>query len=167
MIYVGEFESPLGVLLLVADEKVLHRLSFTSESTQMRRRKEVIPIVSIREELQQYFAGRLTRFQTPIAPVGTPFQQEVWRALQQIPFGETVSYRDIARRINRPKAARAVGRANGANPLPIIIPCHRVVQADTTLGGYSAGREKKERLLLHEAGVAAASPAIHAVVHAF
>ncbi len=103
-------------------------------------------------QLQAYFRRELTRFDVPLAPAGTPFQQRVWRELQAVPYGETVSYSEIARRIGQPGAARAVGGANGANPIPIIIPCHRAVGANGSLTGFGGGVEKKRALLDLEAG---------------
>ena len=103
-------------------------------------------------QLDAYFAGRLRRFELPLAPEGTPFQREVWSALTTIPYGETVSYGELARRVGRPAASRAVGAANGRNPIPIIIPCHRVIGADGTLTGFGGGLPIKRRLLQLEAG---------------
>lgn len=98
-------------------------------------------------ELREYFAGRRRVFTFPISMQGTPFQQEVWRALQSIPYGQTRTYRQIAAQIGHPKAARAVGMANHRNPLPIVIPCHRVIGADGTLTGYAGGLDTKKLLL--------------------
>ncbi len=98
-------------------------------------------------ELTEFFAGTRRTFTVPLAPVGTPFQQQVWRALQNIPYGATCSYRDIACAVGRPAACRAVGMANHCNPIPIIIPCHRVVGADGRLTGYAGGLAIKSRLL--------------------
>lgn len=101
-------------------------------------------------ELDQFFAGRRQRFEVPVAPKGTPFQQRVWQSLQALGFGETISYSEQAKRMGHPKAYRAVANANGANPIPIIIPCHRVVTKSGGLGGYSPGVDKKQWLLRHE-----------------
>ncbi len=101
-------------------------------------------------ELTEFFAGTRRTFTVPLAPVGTPFQQQVWRALQNIPYGATCSYRDIACAVGRPAACRAVGMANHCNPIPIIIPCHRVVGADGRLTGYAGGLAIKSRLLQFE-----------------
>lgn len=105
--------------------------------------------VRLREQLVAYLAGDLVAFDLDLRPEGTPFQQQVWSALRRIPFGQTVSYGDLARELGRPGGARAVGQANGANPIPIVIPCHRVV-ARNGLGGFSAGLHRKERLLALE-----------------
>ena len=98
-------------------------------------------------QLQEYLAGQRRMFDVPLAPSGTPFQQEVWRALELIPYGETRTYSQVAESIGRPGAARAVGSANNANPIPIIIPCHRVVPASGGVGGYAYGQEMKRMLL--------------------
>lgn len=101
-------------------------------------------------ELREYFAGRLREFTFPLAPKGTPFQLAVWNALLEIPYGATTSYSDLALRIGKPSAARAVGAANGANPIPVIIPCHRVIGANGSLTGYGGGIERKQWLLALE-----------------
>lgn len=101
-------------------------------------------------ELGEYLTGARTTFSIPLAPIGTPFQQEVWTTLRRIPFGETWSYDDLARRIDRPRATRAVGAANGRNPIAILVPCHRVVGKDGTLTGYAGGIAKKSFLLALE-----------------
>jgi methylated-DNA-[protein]-cysteine S-methyltransferase len=103
--------------------------------------------------LDQYFAGKLRQFDIPLAPRGTAFQLAVWEALTHIPFGETIAYRDLAIRIGNPTAVRAVGAANGANPIPIVVPCHRVIGADGSLTGFGGGLDTKRRLLRHEGAV--------------
>lgn len=105
-------------------------------------------------QLEEYFAGRRREFSVPLAPEGTRFQRRVWDELARIPYGETISYRELARRSGNPKASRAVGGANGRNPLPVIIPCHRVIAADGSLGGYSSGLERKRELLALEGALA-------------
>ncbi|HTD52012.1 MAG TPA: methylated-DNA--[protein]-cysteine S-methyltransferase, partial [Thermoanaerobaculia bacterium] len=125
--------TPIGRLLLAGDREGLRRISFqdgfhpVEPASDWRRIEE--PFAEVLAQLDDYFAGRLRRFELPLAPQGTPFQQEVWSALTAIPYGDTVSYRELARRVGRPLASRAVGAANGANPLPIVIPCHRVIGA--------------------------------------
>lgn len=104
----------------------------------------------VQHELDAYFSGTLRNFKTPIALIGTPFQRAVWAAVQAIPYGQTRSYADIARAIGKPKAVRAVGQAIGANPVWIIVPCHRVIQSSGGLGGYAGGVERKQWLLEHE-----------------
>jgi methylated-DNA-[protein]-cysteine S-methyltransferase len=101
-------------------------------------------------EVDEYFAGKRTEFSIPLAPDGTPFQREVWNALLAIPFGETRSYADVARTIGKPRAVRAVGAANGRNPLGIVVPCHRVIGADGSLTGYAGGVLRKKFLLALE-----------------
>jgi methylated-DNA-[protein]-cysteine S-methyltransferase len=105
------------------------------------------PFAEAVRQLDAYFAGTLRRFDLPLAPAGTPFQREVWQALREIPYGETVSYGELARRIGRPSAVRAVGAANGQNPLSIVIPCHRVIGSDGRLVGYGGGLPAKSALL--------------------
>jgi methylated-DNA-[protein]-cysteine S-methyltransferase len=150
-------ESPVGELLLVGDGSALHGLVIQEAPRPVAvpphwRRREA-PFAAARGQLQEYFAGARTRFDLPLADSGTPFQREVWRALQDIPYGETISYGELARRLGRPAAIRAVGRANGANPIAIVVPCHRVIGADGSLTGYAAGTARKRRLLDLEAGV--------------
>lgn len=111
-----------------------------------------------RAQLGAYFAGRLTRFDLELAPRGTPFQLAVWQALMEIPPGETITYGELARRIGRPSASRAVGAANGANPLPIVVPCHRVIGAGGALTGFAGGIETKRFLLAFERGGDSAPP---------
>lgn len=113
-------------------------------------RRDDGPFRAAREQLEAYFAGELEEFTLELAPAGTPFQQRVWRALLEIPFGTTESYGALARRIGLPQAARAVGLANGRNPISIVIPCHRVIGADGSLTGYGGGLERKRWLLAHE-----------------
>jgi methylated-DNA-[protein]-cysteine S-methyltransferase len=105
------------------------------------------------QQLRAYFAGQRSAFDLPLAPVGTPFQQQVWKRLQEIPFAQTCSYAALARAVDRPRAVRAVGAANGRNPISIIIPCHRVIGSDGTLTGYGGGEPAKRWLLDHEAAV--------------
>jgi len=106
------------------------------------------------DQLDAYFDGRLTDFDLELAPEGTAFQRQVWAALSEIPYAETLSYRDVAGELGRPRSSRAVGQANGRNPISVIVPCHRVIAADGTLGGYGWGLERKRWLLDHEARVA-------------
>ncbi len=144
-------DSPIGELLLLGDGGALHGLHM-----QQGRRPATIPphcrrepgaFAAAIEQLRQYFAARRTSFDVPLAPSGTPFQLRVWHALQDIGYGETLSYGEIARRVGRPSAARAVGMANGCNPIAVIVPCHRVIGADGTLTGYGGGGERKRLLL--------------------
>jgi methylated-DNA-[protein]-cysteine S-methyltransferase len=109
------------------------------------------PFTAVREQLDAYFAGELDTFDLDLDPHGTPFQRRVWDALLEIPFGETISYSELARRLGDPKLVRAVGLANGRNPISIVVPCHRVIGADGSLVGYGGGLERKRWLLDHEA----------------
>jgi methylated-DNA-[protein]-cysteine S-methyltransferase len=126
-----------------ADAAVLGRLEARGRSVERRR----APLAPLRKQLGEYARGRRREFALELAPGGTAFQDRVWRRLLRVPFGETLSYGDLARGIRRPTAVRAVARANATNPIPILIPCHRVVGADGTLTGYAWGLETKERLL--------------------
>lgn len=105
------------------------------------------PIRRVRTQLEEYFAGDRTAFDLPLAPAGTPFQLTVWAALGEIPYGETIDYGELARRIDRPTASRAVGAANGRNPISVVVPCHRVIGSTGTLTGYGGGVERKQALL--------------------
>jgi methylated-DNA-[protein]-cysteine S-methyltransferase len=144
-------ESPIGELLLVGDGELLRGLHFQEGRRPMRvgnswQRAEE-PFAQARDQLGKYFAGERTEFELPAAGSGTPFQRRVWAALAQIPYGETVSYGELARRIGRPAAPRAVGMANGRNPISIVVPCHRVIGSDGALTGYGGGVERKRFLL--------------------
>ncbi len=140
-------ETPLGDLFATGDEEKLHSLSFNKVECPRGRTKT---LESIREELEQYFRGELKTFETSLYMEGTSFQKSVWKELVQIPFGKTKSYEEIAHGIQNPKACRAVGTANGKNPFVIVVPCHRVIAKDRSLGGYSQGLKRKEWLLKHE-----------------
>ncbi len=126
-------------------------LEITSFS-QLSEYPSMVELLLLRavNELTSYFMGELLTFTLPIYPAGTDFQLQVWQALMTIPYGEVITYKDLALKINNPKGTRAVGAANGKNPLPIIIPCHRVIQSDQTLGGYSGGLRTKIALLERE-----------------
>jgi len=156
-------ETPLGPMLAISDEKSLFLLEFIDrkeverEVERLRQRTKstitpgVTPVIdSIEKELSQYFDGTLTTFKTPLADFGSPFQKTVWNALRKIPIGETRSYADIAKFIERPTAFRAVAQANGSNQIVIVIPCHRVINTNGDLGGYSSGLSRKKWLLNHE-----------------
>jgi len=150
--------SPLGPLRLSAVEAGLTGIWLPGERPRgfpdPAGRPDPAPFAEVRRQLDAYFAGELRAFDLRLAPRGTPFQQEVWRALGTVPFGRTVSYAEIARRIGRPDAVRAVGAANGRNPIPIVIPCHRVIGSDGRLVGYGGGIGVKAALLEHEEQVA-------------
>ena len=143
-------DSPVGPLTLVEREGALARLAFG----RLAQSSPPSPLLGrVAAQLQQYFAGERRSFDLPLAPAGTEFQLACWRALAEIPYGETRSYGEQARRIGRPDRARAVGAANGANPIAIILPCHRVIGADGSLVGFGGGLETKRRLLDLEAGI--------------
>lgn len=137
-------------MLAEGDEKALYFLGFIDEDKSRYPQGTTKPILSIQQELKAYFQGNFKTFQTPIYLEGTPFQQKVWTELRKIPFGKTKSYKEIASAIKNPLACRAVGHANGSNQFVILIPCHRVIAADGSLGGYSSGLERKKWLLQHE-----------------
>lgn len=153
-IYYTEMDSPLGRLLLTGDGAALTMLAMHEQKyggeILPEWRRDAAPFAAAVEQLQAYLAGEQQVFDLPLAPVGTAFQRRVWDALLEIPYGQTVSYGDIARRIGSPKACRAVGLANGQNPISIIIPCHRVIGANGKLTGYGGGLPRKEWLLNHE-----------------
>jgi methylated-DNA-[protein]-cysteine S-methyltransferase len=148
-------DSPVGPLYLAAtDEGLTHVLFITEEREASAGSGESARIIRKTErQLSEYFARKRREFDIPLAPSGTEFQLATWRALRAIPFGETISYGELARRMNRPNAVRAVGAANGANPISIIVPCHRVIGADGTLTGYGGGLRIKKRLLELEQGM--------------
>ncbi len=148
-------DSPLGELLLVGDGQSLTGLYMQAQKyareVQEGWRRDAKAFRTIDEQLTAYFAGELRTFDLSLAPYGTDFQRTVWRALLNIEFGTTTTYGEIARRIGSPNAPRAVGLANGHNPIGIIVPCHRVIGANGSLTGYGGGIERKRWLLAHEA----------------
>ncbi|MEM7043658.1 MAG: methylated-DNA--[protein]-cysteine S-methyltransferase [Pseudomonadota bacterium] len=154
----GYLESPIGALLVAGDDIGLHCISFPRGSRAVGPgdvwRRDDAFFKEAFAQLSGYFRGELTAFDLPLHFTGTAFQKTVWQALIDIPYGETTSYGAIARAIGRPTASRAVGAANGANPLPIIAPCHRVIGADRSLTGFGGGLEIKRFLLDHERRVA-------------
>lgn len=148
--------SPIGTLVLVGADGCLACIGFpagkgaVTVGSDWRRDDAAFP--DVRAQMGAYFGGCLTRFEVELAPRGTPFQLDVWRALTEIPPGETISYGELAQRIGRPRASRAVGAANGANPLPIVVPCHRVIGAGGALTGFAGGLDTKRFLLALEPG---------------
>ena len=148
-------DSPIGELLLLGDARTLRGLHMQDGRQAVRLEPEWRhsdePFNAVLEQLREYFAGRRFRFDVSLGLRGTPFQLLVWNALPEIPYGETLTYGELARRIGRPAAARAVGLANGSNPISIIVPCHRLVGADGTLVGYGGGLGRKQFLLSLEA----------------
>ena len=147
--YFDTLATPLGELLFTSDGDALTGLSVDAApvETFVRNRAKLKDAVA---QMRAYLAGELTSFTLPLGQAGTPFQQKVWDELRRIPFGETISYRQLAERVGKPLACRAVGSANGRNQLIIAVPCHRVIAADGTLGGYGGGLWRKEWLLAHE-----------------
>ncbi|MCR9106574.1 MAG: methylated-DNA--[protein]-cysteine S-methyltransferase [Gammaproteobacteria bacterium] len=143
------FDSPLGKLRLVSNDGQIVQLEFAgqhSTTTGERERSDAV-LTKCQHQLDQYFSGKRKAFDLPIAAQGTAFQRLVWRALQRIPYGETRSYADIARNIMKPTAMRAVGAANGRNPVPVIVPCHRVIGSNGSLTGFAGGINAKKTLL--------------------
>ena len=147
-------QTPVGELLLVADEDGLIEVHFRVEDRRPRLSGQPRAAVLHRtiEQLNEYFAGKRKTFDLPLSLKGTPFQLQCWNALQQIPYGATATYGEIARSIGRPAAVRAVGAANGANPIPIIVPCHRVIGSNGSLTGFGGGLDMKRWLLDFESG---------------
>lgn len=153
-------DTPVGTLLAAGDEKCIYLLSFLQKSSMARKaaliQKQLDARLEMGEsgavgliaaELNDYFAGRRTMFDTPLCLTGTVFQIKVWEELRRVPFGRTITYAELAQRIDKPAAFRAVAQANAQNPIAIAVPCHRVINADGGLGGYSAGLERKRWLL--------------------
>jgi methylated-DNA-[protein]-cysteine S-methyltransferase len=150
--------SPVGELLLTSSEGMLTGLSMALQQgkpaatpeSYWRRNDAALRLA--RQQLEAFFAGDLQTFDLPLHMAGTPFQKQVWQGLLTIPYGTTISYAELAARIGRPGAARAVGAANGRNPIGIIVPCHRIIGANGTLTGYGGGLDRKQWLISHEAG---------------
>jgi methylated-DNA-[protein]-cysteine S-methyltransferase len=149
-------ESPIGELLLLGDGEVLRGLYMQAGRRPIRIRaaweRDDSAFPEAREQLAQYFAGERTSFDLPMQLDGSVFQRTVWHALTEIPYGQTISYGELARRIDRPDLARAVGTANGQNPIAVVVPCHRVIGSDGKLVGYGGGLENKRLLLDLEQG---------------
>lgn len=144
-------DTPIGVLTLAADEDGLQRIDFppphqAAPGDDWREGSNAV-LVEARRQLSEYFEGQRQRFELPLSPRGTDFQRAVWTTLADIPYGGTWSYRDLAQRLGRPTATRAVGAANGRNPLPVVLPCHRVIGADGSLTGFGGGLPTKRWLL--------------------
>ena len=145
--------SPVGKLTLVASKNGLVAIDVRNNAKQVVTAKDASAqaiLIKTKKQLEQYFAGKRTSFDVALDLVGTEFQVKAWRALCRIPFGKTITYGQQASNIKKPKAFRAVGSANGKNPIPIIVPCHRVVASDGSLGGYSLGLKMKKQLLALE-----------------
>lgn len=155
MTYYTYLDSPVGRLLIVGDEATLREVRFANKEQRPNGNWKEGRRGAVGETLRQlkaYFAGKLRDFDLPVEPAGTPFQQRVWRELRNIPYGQTISYGELARRVGNSKASRAVGSANGDNPIPIVIPCHRVIGSSGKLTGYGGGLPIKEKLLALERG---------------
>jgi methylated-DNA-[protein]-cysteine S-methyltransferase len=145
--------TPLGPLILVATERALVAVEFAERALVAGVPSGRTPLLDEAcAQLRAYFAGERREFDLPLAPEGTAFQRAVWTALRAIPCGETRTYGDVARQVGRPAAVRAVGAANGRNPIAIVVPCHRVIGADGSLTGYGGGLDRKRWLLAHERG---------------
>lgn len=167
--YTGEIQSPAGPLAFAVDgQGALMRLNFVESDHGAVMEEDLqdegyivvkddARTASVREELSEYANGRRKTFGVPLALSGSEWQKRVWAELMRIPFGETRSYGEIADVLGRPGAARAVGSANARNVLPVVVPCHRVIAADGTLGGFNGGLHLKERLLEHESSVLSAA----------
>ena len=151
MILCRRIDSPVGPLMLAADDNALRHIEFRDNCHPADRRdwhggdNEVLQ--AAQQQLGEYFAGTRRVFDLPLAPVGTQFQRAVWQALADIPYGGTISYAQVAQRLGNPHGTRAVGAANGRNPLPIVLPCHRVIGADGGMTGFGGGLPTKEFLL--------------------
>lgn len=158
-------DTPIGTLLIAGDADAVLQITFPSRGEAAKAEAGWVesqrgPVGEAIRQLREYFAGKRTGFDLPLAPRGTEFQRSVWRQLQEIPYGETISYGELARRVGNPKASRAVGSANGANPLPIVIPCHRVIAGNGTLGGFGGGLPMKQTLLALEQGASISNRAV-------
>ncbi len=147
MQYYLDFMCPLGPMTAAEEDGALIALDFGLKPPFGAQRKETPLLLETKKQIEEYFAGSRRAFTLTLAPRGTDFQKRVWQALQTIPYGETRSYRQIAAQAGSPQAMRAVGGANHANPISIIIPCHRVIGADGSMTGYGGGLDKKEALL--------------------
>ncbi len=164
MIYYTQFSSPLGPILLTSDGVALTGLYMHEHKHGEPIREDwtlddgASPFEEARQQLSAYFAGTLTRFDLPLAPRGTAFQRRVWEELKAIPYGATISYGELAQRIGNANASRAVGLANGRNPISIIVPCHRVIGANGKLVGYGGGLSRKAALLAFESTIMASGP---------
>ena len=159
MRYYDIYESPQGRMLLVAADEGLSGVYFDGQKylprvePEWRREARHAPLRQAKRELAEYFGGERERFETALAPEGTPFQRSVWKAISTVGFGETITYRELARRAGRPESVRAAGAATGRNPISIIVPCHRIVGSSGSLTGYAGGLDRKRALLALESGI--------------
>jgi methylated-DNA-[protein]-cysteine S-methyltransferase len=149
--FYSETDSPVGRLYIITDERALAGILWSAEAMRARfsdlQEQETPLHRKVKKQLAEYFAGKRRTFDLPLAMNGTPFQQAVWRQLTKIPFGRTKSYAEIAEAVKSPKAVRAVGAANGRNPISIVVPCHRVIGKDGSLTGFAGGMNVKKKLL--------------------
>lgn len=150
------YKSPVGLLKIQSEATFISAILFCEEeqdniTSEVAFAKEIPAVANCIHQLDEYFAGKRRSFNFPMRQQGTPFQQRVWLELQNIPFGETISYLELSKRIGNTKAIRACGTANGQNQLAIVVPCHRVIGSNGKLVGYAGGLQKKKDLLLHEA----------------
>lgn len=158
MIYYRWISSPVGELLLTAHHQALTGLYlqgqkyFPEQTSDWQAAPDSAPLNLAQQELSEYFAHQRQQFTVPLDPAGTAFQKQVWQLLRQIPFGQTISYGTLAHNLGQPHASRAVGAANGRNPISIIVPCHRVIATNGKLTGYAGGIDRKQWLLQHEQG---------------
>lgn len=146
MEYQYTYSTPLGTLQIITDEEAVTKIFFGEKDRKATVEKTPL-IEKVIQQLEEYFQGKRTEFELPLNPQGTPFQKRVWEALRTIPYGETRTYKQVAEMVGNPKACRAVGMANNRNPLPIVIPCHRVIGGNGKLVGYAGGLSVKEFLL--------------------
>ncbi len=160
-----DFRTPIGTLRLVGDEDAIDRIELPNRAAEppdpaWTPSNSDLPaaLAEAKRQIGEYFAGARREFDLPLALEGTEFQRHVWAELRRIPFGETISYGELAARIGKPTASRAVGAANGRNPAPVVVPCHRVVSHDGTLGGYGGGLPTKQALLDLERRAAGDTP---------
>ena len=159
-IYVSELPSPIGTLYLASSDQGVVCISLSGRQHFLKDLKRLVPDMELEEDerknkgvikqLQEYFSGARKDFDLPLHLIGTEFQKQVWRQLMKVSFGQTASYKEIADQIGKPKAMRAVGQANHRNPVPIIIPCHRIIGANSQLVGFGGGLDMKRFLLSHE-----------------
>jgi methylated-DNA-[protein]-cysteine S-methyltransferase len=156
-------DTPIGPLLIAGDEHVVRRIDFPNKEARPEAGWVESPKGAVGEamkQLREYFAGKRADFDLALEPAGTPFQLRVWRELSGIPYGQTISYGELAKRVGNPNASRAVGAANGKNPLPIVVPCHRVIGANGKLTGFGGGLPTKEALLALEKSSSAGNRAV-------
>ncbi len=150
MVDFATLPSPVGVLTIGADATGITAIAFPGEMPAVAGTATSPLIREAVRQLRAYFAGQLTRFELPLSPAGTAFQKSVWQALLAVPYGATESYGEIAAAVGNPRASRAVGLANGRNPIAIVVPCHRIIGHDGSLTGYGGGLDRKRWLLAHE-----------------